>query len=34
MEDFDNINLIMKLCDVGGPNQNLPRDSKSNKLEE
>jgi hypothetical protein len=34
MEEYDNIDLIMKLCDVGGTNQTLYRDWKSNQSEE
>jgi hypothetical protein len=34
MEDSDNIDLMMKLCDAGGINQTLHRDWKSNQSEE
>jgi hypothetical protein len=31
MDDSGNIDLMMKLYDAGGTNQNLHRDSKSNQ---
>jgi hypothetical protein len=34
MEDFGNIDLMMKLCDAGGINQNLHGDWKNNQSEE